>query len=179
MLTLLLPKDLRQRKCGGSVRSRHSGFTMIELMVVVGIISILSLMMLPSYLDKFTRDQITEALPLADIAKAPISIAWSMMQSFPADNAAAGLPSADKIVSNYVSSVSISSGAINITFGNLANGAIKGKILTLRPAVVADAPIVPVAWVCGGAPTPNKMTAHGNNITNIPAAYLSFICRQQ
>jgi type IV pilus assembly protein PilA len=159
------------------VNLRYHGFTLVELMVVVGIIAILSLLMLPSYLDKFTRDQITEALPLVDIAKAPVSRSWSTTQSFPTDNAAAGLPSADKIVSNYVSSVSISSGAINITFGNRANGVIKGKVLTLRPAVVTDAPIVPVAWICGGAPTPDKMTANGENRTNIPVAYLPLSCR--
>jgi type IV pilus assembly protein PilA len=160
------------------VKSSHNGFTLVELMVVMGIIAILSLMMLPSYLDKFTRDQIEQALSLADIAKAPVSMAWSATQSFPDDNAAAGLPSADKIVGNYVSSVSISSGAINITFGNRANSVIKGKVLTLRPAVVTDAPIVPVAWICGGASTPDKMTVNGENKTNIPVAYLPFSCRK-
>ena len=139
---------------------------MVELMVVVGIIAILSLMMLPSYLDKFTRDQITEALPLADFAKVPISLAWSISQSLPADNAAAGLPVADKIVGNYVSAVSIAMGAITVTFGNRANSAIKGKVLTLRPAVVTDAPVVPIAWICGNASTPDKMTAFGESRTN-------------
>ena len=147
-------------------------------MVVVGIIAILSLIALPSYLDKFIRDEIAEALPLAEIAKAPVSIAWATTQSFPADNATAGLPSADKIVGNYVTSVAILSGAINITFGNRANSAIKGKVLTLRPVVVTDTPIVPVAWICGGAPIPDKMTANGDNKTNVPDAYLPFRCRR-
>ena len=151
---------------------------MIELMVVVGIVAILALMTLPSYLDKFSRDRITEALPIADIAKAPIALAWGLSQGVPADNAAAGLPPPDKIVGNYVSSVSITSGAINVVFGNRANGAIKGKVLTLRPAVVADAPIVPVAWICGYASTPDKMTVMGNNRTNVAVANLPFNCRQ-
>jgi len=151
---------------------------MVELMVVVGIIAILSLMALPSYLDKFTREEISESLPLADIAKTPVAIAWATTQTFPADNAAAGLPSADKIVGNYVTSVAIVSGAINITFGNRANNAIKGKVLTLRPAVVTDTPIVPVAWICGGAPVPDKMTANGDNKTSVPNAYLPFRCKR-
>ena len=82
------------------------------------------------------------------------------------------LPAPDKIVSNLVSSISIESGAIQITFGNRASGLLKGKILTIRPAVVEDAPIVPVAWVCGYAPTPGNMTAKGENKTNIEANYL-------
>ena len=159
------------------MKLRRNGFTMVELMVVVGIIAILSLMMLPSYLDKFTRDQIAEALPLADIAKAQISLGWSVAQSFPADNAAVGLPAADRIVGNYVSAVSVAEGAINITFGNRANGVIRGKTLTLRPAVVTDAPIVPIAWICGNASTPDKMTAFGVNKTDISPSYLPFSCR--
>jgi type IV pilus assembly protein PilA len=147
------------------------------MMVVVGIIAILMLMALPSYQDKLVRDQVVEALPLADVAKPPVAAAWSAAQTFPADNAGAGLPAADKIVSNYISSVSVQGGALHLTFGNRANGQIKGKVLTLRPAVVEDAPVVPVAWVCGYAPVPDKMTVKGENRTNVPATYLPFKCR--
>ena len=156
---------------------RHFGFTMIEMMVVVGVIAILALLAIPTYQDKFIRDQIAEALPLADIAKPPVALSWATLQNFPADNAAAGLPVADKIVSNTISSVAVESGAINITFGNKANGAIRGKVLTLRPAVVVDAPIVPVTWVCGYATAPEKMTIKGDNKTNIPPGFLPIRCR--
>jgi type IV pilus assembly protein PilA len=156
---------------------RGSGFTMVEMMVILGIIAILALMALPSYQDKFVRDQIAEALPLADIAKAPVAAAWTAGQTFPADNAAAALPPADKIVNNFISSVAVENGAIHITFGNRVNAQIKGKVLTLRPAVVEDAPIVPVTWVCGGAPAPDKMTVKGENRTDVPAGFLPFRCR--
>jgi type IV pilus assembly protein PilA len=134
-------------------------------------------MAVPSYQDKFIRDQIVEALPLADIAKAPVAASWAALQSLPADNASAGLPSADRIVSNFVSSLSVQGGAIHITFGNRANTVIKNKTLTLRPAVVDDAPIVPVAWVCGYAVGPKKMTIKGENKTNIPMNFLPLRCR--
>ena len=153
------------------------GFTLLELMVVIGIVAILALMAIPTYQDKFIRDQIAEALPLADIAKPPVVLSWAALQTLPADNAAAGLPIAEKIVNNYISSVSIQGGAINITFGNRANGVILGKVLTLRPAVVEDAPIVPVTWVCGYAAAPEKMTVKGENKTNIPPGYLPIRCR--
>jgi type IV pilus assembly protein PilA len=157
---------------------RRRGFTLLELMVVVGIVAILALLALPMYSDKFIRDQIAEALPLADIAKPPVAVSWAALRIFPADNAAAGLPVADKIVNNYIKSVSIENGAIHITFGNKANAAILGKILTLRPAVVEDAPIVPVTWVCGYATAPEKMTIRGENRTSVPAGYLPIRCRQ-
>jgi len=163
---------------GGTRHPRRArAFTLLELMVVVGIVAILALLAIPTYQDKLIRDQIAEALPLADIVKPPVALSWAMLQNFPADNAAAGLPVAEKIVNNYISSVAIEGGAINITFGNHANRAIVGKILTLRPAVVTDAPVVPVTWVCGFATPPDKMTVRGENRTNLPPGWLPINCR--
>jgi type IV pilus assembly protein PilA len=157
----------------------RAGFTMIELMVVVVIIAILALMAVPSFQDQIVRDQINKALPLADIAKTPAAVSWATLQSFPADNAAAGLPPAEKIVNDAINSVAVQDGAVHITFGNRANGVITGKILSLRAAVVEDAPVVPVTWVCGYAEAPDKMTLHGQNRTNIPASFLPFACRSR
>ena len=156
---------------------RRAGFTMVEMMVVIAVIGILALLAGPSFQDQIIRDQINAALPLADIAKTPIAASWALAQVFPRDNAGAGLPAAAKLVNNYLSSVLVQDGAIHITFGNRANGLINGKTLTLRPAVVEDAPIVPVTWVCGFAEAPGNMTVKGENKTNIQASYLPFICR--
>ena len=157
--------------------TRRNGFTLMEMMVVLGVIAILALIAAPSYLDQIIRRQIIDAMSLADIAKTPIASSWAITQSFPHDNASAGLPSADKVVNNFISLLSVQDGAIHITFGNSANALIKGKILTIRPAVVDDAPIVPVAWVCGYAAGPGKMTIKGENKTNISTGYLPVNCR--
>ena len=149
----------------------------MEAMLVIAIVAIMATLAVPSYLEKIIRDQVVEALPLADVAKAPIGKAWVTSQAFPEDNAAAGLPAADKIVNYVVSSVSVRSGAIDIAFGNQANGNLKGKILTLRPAVVDDAPVVPITWVCGYAAPPEKMTVKGTNGTDVAARYLPLKCR--
>jgi len=162
---------------GSPIAARAEGFTIVELMVVLAVVAILALMALPSYQTKLVRDQVVEALPLADVAKAPIAASWSLAHAFPPDNAAAGLPAEEKIVSSLVSGLAVKDGAIHLTFGNRANGQIRGKVLSIRPAVVEDAPVVPVAWICGNAPVPEKMTAKGANKTSVPAAYLPYKCR--
>ena len=159
------------------MKTLQRGFTLMEMMVVLAIIAILALMAVPSYMDRIVRQQIEAALPLAEIAKKPVADSWAQLHAFPADNAAAGLPAEEKIVSNHVSSLSVQDGAIHITFGNRTSKAISGKVLTLRPAVVADAPVVPVAWVCGNAQMPEKMTIQGVNRTNIPDSFLPLACR--
>lgn len=146
-------------------------------MVVVAIIAILALVAMPSYQGKLVRDQIIEGSSLASLAKAPISGYWSASKTLPPDNASLGLPVADKIVSNLVRAVTVQDGAIHVTFGNRANGVLRDKTLTLRPAVVDDAPIVPVAWVCAFAKGPDKMTVRGENKTDIPRDYLPVNCR--
>lgn len=160
------------------MRRHRDGFSMIEILVVVAIVAILATLALPSFQSGMVRDQIVAAVPLADVAKKPVALSWTALQVLPADNAAAGLPPPDKIVNNYISSVAVQDGAIQITFGNSAHNVIAGKILTLRPAVVEDAPVVPVAWVCGYAAVPGNMTAKGENRTNVVTGYLPFNCRE-
>jgi type IV pilus assembly protein PilA len=158
-------------------RSPHPGFTLIELLIVVAIIAILALMAVPSLQGKYAREHVVEGAGLAKIAKDPVATQWSAARSFPDDNHAAGLPVPELIVSNVVKSVRIEQGAVHIVYGNRANGGLQGKTLTLRPAVVDDAPMVPVAWVCGHARAPDRMRAVGVDRTDIPSEYLPINCR--
>ncbi len=157
--------------------SNARGFTLIEVMIVVAIIAILALMAVPSLHGKYIRENIAEGVTLAKLAKDHVGAVWSVTRTLPADNTAADLPPADRIVNNVVRSVTVEGGAVHIVFGNRANGALQGKTLTLRPAVVADAPVVPVAWVCAFAPVPDRMTAAGANRTDIPREHLPINCR--
>lgn len=159
---------------------QNSGFSLMEAMVALVIIAILAAMALPSYMFKITREQIEKSLPLAaEVAQPAVAVQWKLEQKLPSSNEIAGIPPAEKIVSNYVKSVAIEEGAIHITFGNRANERIKNKVLSLRPAVVEDAPMVPITWVCGDAEAPDGMAVKGRNRTTIDKQYLPLICRKK
>ncbi len=158
------------------MKNSRSGFTLIELVVVLAVVALLATMAVPSIQGKLVREQIVEAMKIADLAKAPVMASWALTRTLPADNAGAGLPAAEKIVGNLVSSVTVEAGAIHVTFGNRANAGINGKQLTLRPAVVEDAPMVPLAWVCGHAEAVEKMTAKGVDRTTVPNNFLPLNC---
>jgi len=159
------------------MRTLAAGFTLIELMVALAVVAILATLALPSIQGPFVRQQIVDSSTLINVAKSAVSGKWSATQKLPLDNAEAGLPGADKLVGNYVASVTVEAGAVHVMFGNQSNGAIKGKTLSFRPAVVDSAPMVPIAWVCGPAATPDKMSVKGVDRTDVAAKFLPINCR--
>ncbi|NNK01939.1 MAG: pilin [Desulfatitalea sp.] len=155
----------------------ESGFTLIELMIVIAIISVLATMAVPSFQDRVIRAQVQEALTLSRMAEEEIENFYKAHGRLPADNAAIGLPVPEIIVGNYVTAVTIREGAIHITLGNRVNRHVAGKILSIRSAVVARSAKVPIAWVRGKASVPNGMVVKGENRTNLFLRHLPFSYR--
>jgi type IV pilus assembly protein PilA len=156
---------------------RIAGFTWIELILVLGVVAILALMAIPSFHEGTLRKQVKEGLALADVAKAAVQAAYSATGEMPADNKAAGLPEAEKIVGNLVSAVRIREGAVTVTFGNNASKVLADKKLTLRPAVVPDQAVVPIAWLCHDIAVPKGMEVRGGDETNLGPEVLPVECR--
>lgn len=153
------------------------GFTMIELVMVLSVVAVLALLAVPTFLDRNIRLQVQEGMTLANLAKNGVGAFYGAKNQLPAGNEEAGVPPKEKIISNYVTEVSIDAGAVTITYGNNINAAVAGKRLTLRPAFVKDAPTVPVAWLCHTAAVPNGMTVDSADRTDIPGKWLPIECR--
>lgn len=146
-------------------------------MIVVAVIAILSLLAVPSLRDRLMRQQVADAMPLADFAKRAVAAHYAASSAFPGDNAEAGVPPADRIVSQYVSSVAVRDGALLMTFGNRAMGGLAGSKLSMRPAYVDGYPQVPISWLCAGAAVPGNMRVQGSDETTLPLKYLPLACR--
>jgi len=156
---------------------RPSGFTLIELMIVVAIIGILAGIAIPAYQTYTIRAQVSEAFSLASELKGAIQEYRKERGTLPADNAAAGVPQPDKLIGNYVTRVEVNQGSINVTFGNFVNKNIAGQIVTLQPIVVKGSPASPMSWRCGYRGVPSGMEAVGENRTNVDAKFLPSSCR--
>ncbi len=127
---------------------RKGGTSLIAaiLILLIPLAGIMAAITIPAYQDYTIRAQVSEGLFLAAPAKASISQYYADQNAFPMSNAEAGLPESVSISGEYVTSVSVNGGRIDITYGNNANGNIDGSTLTLVPEVGNEI----LQWTCGG-----------------------------
>lgn len=126
------------------MRPSTSGFTLIELTIVVAIVAILAAVALPLYQDYTIRAQLAEGLQLADGAKTALAEFYARRGAFPAANASAGLSAT--VNGSYVTGLDVATapGQIRVSFGNRAHARIQGGILALSALTAGGS----VAWTC-------------------------------
>jgi type IV pilus assembly protein PilA len=133
---------------------------------------------LPSYREYATRRQITEGLRLAEPYKDAVAAAWRANGRRFGDVDAGSFRPALQRAGKYVRSVDVVSGAIVITFGDGASAPLRGRSLTIVPALSAtDA----VAWQCGYGAAPPGFEAifdAPSRLTDVPEDLLPAECRR-
>ena len=134
-----------------NVNTKQTGFTLIELMIVVAIIGILAAIALPAYQDYTKRSNASEGLSLAGGAKAALAEFYSSEGEWPSSNEKAGLAAKTDITGNAVDEVAVSrtaggpagKGIITVKYNKKV---VAGKTLTLTGESDGGA----IKWVCKG-----------------------------
>lgn len=106
-------------------RALQAGLTIIELMIIVGIIGILASVAIPAYQDYAARVKVREAADLANPVRAALGIACSKGHLSGMDNEALGLAPADAYSDGAARSIaaaglSASEGTVTITLDPIA-----------------------------------------------------------
>ncbi|MGY6519348.1 MAG: pilin [Lysobacteraceae bacterium] len=157
--------------------NRNSGFTLIELMIVVTIIGVLASISLPAYQVYVQRAEVVEAMSLGDFARNHVTRFHRDTGRFPADNAEAGLPEPAQLLGNRVTGIEVVDGAVHVTFGFKASSGLQDRVLSFRPALVEGSPASPIAWLCGTDKPVPGMRAQGEDRTDVPLPMLPGSCR--
>ncbi|ENS5727964.1 prepilin-type N-terminal cleavage/methylation domain-containing protein, partial [Neisseria gonorrhoeae] len=158
----------------------QKGFTLIELMIVIAIVGILAAVALPAYQDYTARAQVSEAILLAEGQKSAVTEYYLNHGEWPADNGAAGVASASKIIGKYVKEVKVENGVVTAQMASTGvNNEIKGKKLSLWAKRQAGS----VKWFCGQPVTRESNNADDvtddTNGTKIDTKHLPSTCRDK
>jgi type IV pilus assembly protein PilA len=138
------------------VKHLSSGFTLLELMIVVAIIGILTAVAVPAYQDYAVRTKMSEAILALAGCRTTITEVYLSGATAPAPNEWGCEGNSTKFVASITTD---GNGVVTATMQNVMPVKVDGRVVTFiptisgTPATAADMGRSINGWICGGAGT--------------------------
>jgi len=121
-----------------------SGFTLVEMMIVVTIVGILAAIAIPTYQSYAIRSKISEALGMMGACKTAVTDYLAANAGLPPDLGASGC--AGNAGTQYVAAIDVVGGVITVTMATRGDlGAASGGTVKLSPTVANN---MITTWAC-------------------------------
>jgi type IV pilus assembly protein PilA len=128
------------------MKRTQSGFTLIELMIVIAILGILAAIAIPAYQDYSVRAKISEAINTAAPAKLAVSEYYQSENGLPANRTESGT---SNVITDYVNLLTVVGGTIRIVVNTGATGANNAGCPNLAIQMTPDTTQTgAIGWTC-------------------------------
>jgi len=94
------------------LNSRNSGYTLLELLTIIAVVSILAVVSLPIYFDYATRAKVSEGVNMMGAIKTKVAEAYYSGGAYPSSNAQAGMALAGDYATDKISQIYVDEGGV-------------------------------------------------------------------